>query len=479
MAGLEQPLIVPAIRLDRDAAAEEAKALERAKAPWVAGFCLFGGEAEAVRALVLRLREAAGRPIFVASDMERGAGQQVEGLRTLPDLAVLGLAGTVPEAEAFGTITARDARSVGIDVLFAPVLDVRSEPDNPIVGNRAIGYDPDRVATLGAAFCRGALDGGALPVAKHYPGHGATRGDSHDSTPTVDDRADLVRERDLAPFLRAVEEGCPAVMTAHVAYSSLDPSGDVATFSRPILAALREHEKAKDLIAVFTDALMMAGALAPGGEAEAARRALVAGCDALLIPEDPERLAATIGERDGWQSAAEVAADRLSTLTEAAENAGGSEADDGAVDAAPLRVADRAFRLQGGYLLDPEEPSGCVVVLDDDAEPTRGRALAERARASGVDIYALRVPKEGALPAIPDRIVPTTIVVMSSVRAWKGSSRVSARCAELYDKLFAASKGRAQSAWLTPRAPTVPYAVHLPGTGPDVEAVLADRLFGD
>src|SRR5262245_4279942 len=152
MPMLERPLIVPAIRLDRDAAAESTKAIERAKAPWVAGFCLFGGEAHAVAALLARVRDAAGRPIFVASDMERGAGQQVEGLRTLPDLAVLGLAGTVADAEGFGAITARDARSVGVDVLFAPVLDVRSEPDNPIVGNRAFGYDPDRVAVLGAAF---------------------------------------------------------------------------------------------------------------------------------------------------------------------------------------------------------------------------------------------------------------------------------------------------------------------------------------
>lgn len=170
MPALTLPLIVPAIRLDRDAAEEEAKALRRAKEPWLAGFLLFGGRAERVARLTARLRDVAGRPIFVASDMERGAGQQVEGLRTLPDAALVGLAGSPSEAAAFGSITARDARSVGVDVLFAPVLDVRSEPGNPIVGNRSFGWDPDRVAAMGAAFCRGALDGGAIPVAKHYPG---------------------------------------------------------------------------------------------------------------------------------------------------------------------------------------------------------------------------------------------------------------------------------------------------------------------
>src|SRR5262249_20008255 len=161
----------PGVRLDGDAKAESEKAVARAKLPWVAGFCLFGGEAEEVRGLTARIRNAAGREIFVASDMERGAGQQVAGLRTLPDAAPVGLAGAPSEAEAFGSITARDARSVGVDVLFAPVLDVRSEPSNPIVGNRSLGWDPDRVAAMGAAFCRGAIDGGALPVAKHFPGH--------------------------------------------------------------------------------------------------------------------------------------------------------------------------------------------------------------------------------------------------------------------------------------------------------------------
>src|SRR5438477_7679592 len=197
MAKLELPLVVPWIRLDRDAAAEEEAALRRAKERWLAGFCLFGGDVEEVRRLTDRLRDASSRPIFVASDMERGAGQQVKGLRVLPDAAIWGLAASPSEAEAYGSITARDARSVGVDVLFAPVLDVRSEPDNPIVGGRSFGWDPDRVAELGAAFCRGAIDGGALPTAKHFPGHGATASDSHDAVPVVAEPEARLRSRDM------------------------------------------------------------------------------------------------------------------------------------------------------------------------------------------------------------------------------------------------------------------------------------------
>jgi beta-glucosidase-like glycosyl hydrolase len=289
---MDHPLLVPGIRLDRDAKAEEALALRRAARPWVAGFLLFGGEADGVRRLTQRLRDAAGRPVFVASDMERGAGQQVAGLRVLPEAGVFGLAATPEEVEAAGETTARDARSVGVDVLFAPVVDVRSEPRNPIVGNRAFGHDPDRVALLAGAWCRGALRGGAAPTAKHWPGHGATTADSHDAVPQVREPAGRIVPRDVVPFLRVLREsGCPAVMTAHVAYPALDRTGRIATFSPPILKRLRQGIADPDDVAVFTDALLMAGALGAGSETDAARAALEAGCDLLLYPEEPEAVA--------------------------------------------------------------------------------------------------------------------------------------------------------------------------------------------
>ncbi|MHC5010574.1 MAG: glycoside hydrolase family 3 N-terminal domain-containing protein, partial [Planctomycetota bacterium] len=290
------PLLVPAIRLDHeDAEDQAARALRQAAAPWLAGFCLFGGEAAQVRGLTTRLRETAHRPIFIASDMERGAGQQVEGLAVLPEAGVWGRAATPEEVFAYGEQTARDAVSVGVDVIFAPVLDVRSECDNPIVGNRSFGWDPFRVTHLGAAFARGVLRGGALPVAKHYPGHGPTTTDSHDAVPVVRTSRRRLVSRDLAPFHALVAaDVCPAVMTAHVAYPALDPSGVVATFSRPILDALRSAAGDEANVAIVTDALGMEGACAGIGETEAARRALLAGCDLLLYPRDADAVAAAL-----------------------------------------------------------------------------------------------------------------------------------------------------------------------------------------
>jgi beta-glucosidase-like glycosyl hydrolase len=474
---LERPIVVPWIRLDRDAAKEEAHALERAKKPWLAGFCLFGGEAGQVGRLTRRLREAAGRPIFVASDMERGAGQQVAGLRTLPDLAVLGVSGTEEDAEAFGEVTARDARSVGVDVLFAPVLDVRSEPENPIVGNRSLGSDPARVAALGTAFSRGALRGGAMPVAKHYPGHGATRADSHDAVPVVTDPEPVLRARDVAPFLRAIEGGCPGVMTAHVAYPALDPSGAIATFSRPVVGGLRAAAgpRGKDLV-VFTDALLMAGAQADGSETGAGRRSLAAGCDALLIPSEPERLADEIDAEGGWEAAADAAAARLSAFAAAADALRAGPVRPG-LDDVPRRVAERALAAQGGDRLPRESRGGRLVLVDDDDVPDRGRVLAERAKAAGVEVVTLRLSRSSGSPAV-NGLSATTVVVMSSVRAWKGAARVSPAGAALVDRVVANSKGAARVAWLSPRPPDGPFALHVPGTGSDVEAALAKRLFG-
>jgi beta-glucosidase-like glycosyl hydrolase len=478
---LELPLLVPAIRLDKDVPKEIARALKRARAPWLAGFLVFGGHAEQVRALTDDLRARAGRPIFVASDMERGAGQQVEGLAHLPDLGVYGLAATPHEVEALGEATAREALSVGVDVLFAPVLDVRSEPDNPIVGNRSFGWDPLRVGLLGAAYCRGALRGGAAPVGKHAPGHGATTGDSHDSIPVVEESRARIVERDLLPFAIALESGgCPALMTAHVAYPALDPSRAIASFSAPILERVRALAPDPDLLCLFCDALCMSGALGVGSETLGARAALLAGCDALLYPEEPERVAAElfdVSQRAPLQAAAERALMRvralLGRITLARAESRGQEP---VLPEAPLDVARRALALAGGGALRPERR--WVLVLDDDGVGYRGQVLSEAGRQAGVAVTVVRVADDARpLDALlgPGGL---TVVVMASVRAWKGASGVSrplkARLAELEARANA-QDCPLQVLWLAPRA--AGQGLLLPGGGPDVERALAEILF--
>lgn len=493
MSALQYPLLVPAIRLDHDADSERELALRRVAQPWCAGFCVFGGEQAEVKDLTTRLRREAGRPLFIASDMERGAGQQVEGLSHLPAAGILGLGATPAEVEAIGELTAQEARSVGIDVIFAPVVDVRSEPANPIVGNRAFGWDPERVALLAKAFARGVLRGGALPVAKHYPGHGATLEDSHDKLPVVDEPEHRLRRRDVAPFLDVVQDGCPAVMTAHVHYSSLDPGNRIATVSRKILKPLFAAGTTGESPVIFTDALIMAAALVGGTELDAARQALRAGCDALLYPQEPERVAGMFFEagdvvagdpsdfldapaRKTLAGRAQRSSDRLRAFAERAQALEPSESDPASLLAVVHAVAARAVDLSGGAALRPE--ASAVLVLDDDGRLERAGVLRERAEAAGVRFACLRVPDEDVLPPPAFFRGGCTVVTMSGVRAWKGAAGISMRTDGLQLDLVQLARDIEEPLQWVSMTPLAGWSgLHLPGTGPQVESALADRLF--
>jgi hypothetical protein len=186
------------------------------------------------------------------------------------------------------SVTAREARAVGINWVFAPVADLDVVPDNPIVQTRAFGAEPQRVATMVRNWVEGCQAAGALACAKHFPGHGRTSVDSHVTLPVVDARRDTLEATDLVPFGVAVEAGVASVMTAHVAFPGLDPEGLPATLSGPILADLRERLGFEGL--VVTDALIMDGALVGRRESDAALEAIRAGVDVLLYPNDPRRV---------------------------------------------------------------------------------------------------------------------------------------------------------------------------------------------
>jgi len=482
---LELPLLMPAIRLDRDDGTEEATALRRAREPWLAGFLLFGGEAEQVARLTARLREVAGRHLLVASDMERGAGQQVAGLTRLPDHGILGVAGHPWDAFCCGRLTAIEARSVGVDVVFAPCADVRSALDNPILGNRSFGFDAYRVGALAGHFARGVGTGGALPVAKHFPGHGATTQDSHDAVPRVEDAAQVLEERDLAAFARVLGgERCIGVMTAHVAYPALDPSGVIATFSRPIVDRARSLVPDPGKLLVFTDALLMAGAAIPGGEPEAARRALAAGCDVLLYPHDPEGVAAALG-RPGFASGEDLAqaAARVATfLAGAADMGTGSIAHEDDPTRGARRAAFAALDTVPEFAMAGR--THAVLVIDDDDIEERGSVIAAFAERHEVPCELVRLPR-GEKPALtpapdlPAGAVFRAVIVFASARAWKGCAGASPACRELVARVRAQLEARGEHVtvlWLTPR-PENPTDAHLPGSGPQVEEAIGFRLF--
>jgi beta-glucosidase len=282
-------LILPALRAGPGGTfAQEAGAIAEALDLGVGGFIIFGGNAESVRRLTADLLRRAERSLLLASDLERGAGQQVEGLTEFPPPLAIAAMGDPGVARWAGAVTAQEARAVGINWVFAPVADLDILPENPIVQTRAFGHDPQRVATLVRNWIEGCQAAGALACAKHYPGHGRTAVDSHITLPAVDATRESLTASDMVPFAVAAECGVAAMMTAHVAYPALDPSGMPATLSRVIMDGLRRSLGFDGL--VVTDALIMDGALVGRRESDAAVEAVQSGVDLLLYPKDPRRV---------------------------------------------------------------------------------------------------------------------------------------------------------------------------------------------
>jgi beta-glucosidase len=300
-------LILPALRSEAlSGFAHEADRIADALEIGVGGFIIFGGTAESVRRLTADLLRRAGRPLLIASDLERGAGQQIVGLTEFPPPMALASLGDPAVIRWAASVTAQEARAVGINWVFAPVADLDVLAENPIVQTRAFGADANDVATCVRQWVEGCQAAGALACAKHYPGHGRTTVDSHIALPVVEASAAALRASDLLPFTVAIESGVASIMTAHVAYPALDDSGLPATLSPKLLGELRGHFKFDGL--VVTDALIMDGALAGRRESDAAVQAIQAGADLLLYPNDPRRVrdALQIALASGTLSAARL-----------------------------------------------------------------------------------------------------------------------------------------------------------------------------
>jgi beta-glucosidase-like glycosyl hydrolase len=267
--------------------AHEDRAIDDALRLGAGGFILFGvpgARADEIGRLTEEIRRRAGRPLLLGADLERGAGQQAGRLTEVPPPAALASLEDDEVIRWAAATTAREAQSIGINWIFAPVADLDREARNPIVQTRSFGADPERVSRNVATWIEACQAEGALACAKHYPGHGRTTGDSHNVLPAVGVSLPELTETDLRPFAQAVRGGVASVMTAHVAFPAWDPSGAPATRSPVILGHLRSVLGFDGL--VVTDAFIMEGARAGFTEGDAAAASLAAGCDVLLYPGD-------------------------------------------------------------------------------------------------------------------------------------------------------------------------------------------------
>ncbi|MGR8940915.1 MAG: beta-N-acetylhexosaminidase [Gammaproteobacteria bacterium] len=237
---------------------------------------------EQVEALITSIRRARGSEILIAVDQEGGRVQRFQcGFTRLPPAARYA---KKPElAEAAGWLMAAELLAVGVDFSFAPVLDVDCGVSR-IIGDRSFSTDPQLAAELASAFRKGMRAAGMAATGKHFPGHGWVAPDSHLALPVDERDLDSILARDLIPFRRLISEGLEGVMPAHIVYSAIDerPAGFSPFWIQQILRGQLGFNGV-----VFSDDLSMAGASWAGGYPERAQMALDAGCDMVLVCNNP------------------------------------------------------------------------------------------------------------------------------------------------------------------------------------------------
>lgn len=246
------------------------------------------GTPEQTAALCRRAKELAGRPFLLAVDQEGG---RVARLREAPFTAIppmreIGATGDEALAERTGRLLAYEVSAVGFDWDFAPVVDVDTNPQNPVIGDRSFGRAPELVAQMGVALARGLEAGGVISCAKHFPGHGDTAQDSHLELPSLPHGMDRLRAVELVPFHAYARAGLSAVMTAHVIFEALDPELP-ATMSAKVMRLLREELGFQGVL--VSDDLEMKAIADHYGIGNAAVQGTLAGVDLFLVCHKAER----------------------------------------------------------------------------------------------------------------------------------------------------------------------------------------------
>jgi len=253
----------------------------------IGGLIFFQGGPVRQAVLTNRFQAAARTPLLIGMDLEWGLAMRLDSTLRFPKQMALGAIGDDALIERMGAEIAREMKRLGVQVSFSPDVDVNVNPANPVINERSFGEGPELVARKGIAYMNGLQGGGVIATAKHFPGHGDTDKDSHKTLPLVGVSRQRMDSVELLPFRRLVDAGVSAVMVAHLEVPSLDSTpGLPSTMSKAIVTGLlKEGLGFRGL--VVTDALNMKGIANAAKPGEIELRALLAGNDILLFPQDP------------------------------------------------------------------------------------------------------------------------------------------------------------------------------------------------
>jgi len=375
----------------------------------IGGFIIFGGELETVREGVRRLQSEAAIPLIISSDLEQGLGQQLNGGTLFPPAMAMGEAFLKDPAAVRSAFTqmAREATYAGINVIFAPVLDINVNPDNPIISTRAFGEDLERVSSLGMEMIRAIQAEGVIACGKHFPGHGATDIDSHIALPEINKSLDELESLELLPFREAVGAGVEMLMTGHLSVPVIDPSGTPMTISAVGIEYIRKKLGFNGMI--ITDAMNMGGIV--GQSQSPSYLALKAGVDIVLHPDEPERVAPELEASDLRISDERLTAFRRRLISSPLE----SKPDLGAGAELSKKLTELSLKVEG-----PPRPvqNPFVIIISDEARHKGDVFCTALGASSHRDI----TPETACNPPYMPKGADVVVAVFSEPKAWKGET---------------------------------------------------------
>ena len=389
----------------------------------VAGFIVFGGELKTLRRYLADLQSGSELPLIIASDLERGLGQQVKGGTLFPPAMALASAVKSNQLSAVSgkdlrllrasfRAVAEEALYAGINTIFAPVLDINTNPKNPIISVRAFGEDPETVSFFGCEMIRAIQGCGIAACGKHFPGHGDTQVDSHISLPVVGRSLKGLKKCELRPFQKAIEEDVKMIMLGHLNVPALDSSGTPVSISKKAVRFLREKMKFNGILT--TDAMNMGG-IGKFSEEKAAFMSLEAGVDILLHPTDPEKIVSYLEAKNNAFESERLTRFRTELCRGQTGRLPGFEAHGKLSDL----LADKAIRLTADFRI-PEDLF--LVILNDD-EQSKGIVLDRTLRKNIPSLKTRIIRKSAEIEKI--KISDNAFVVVavfSETKAWKGGA---------------------------------------------------------
>jgi beta-glucosidase len=396
-------LVVPAITWHPDSGfAHEDARIAEARAMGVGGFVLPGGREEDVRALTKRLQRESPHRLLIAADMERGAGQQFHGATGLPPIRAIAQLNDMEALRRAARLTAREARTMGVNWNLAPVSAVTRAGESAVLGARAFGHDVDHVSALVSAWIEACQSEGVLSCAKHFPGLGRIKSAAGQNIPVVQASLEELKRDDMAPFRAAIGSGVASIMIAFATYPALDASGRPAVLSREVVQWLLRQQLGFQQLVIADFALMRNSTT--DVESDRAVMAVQAGVDILLRPTDPEAVVAALdrARTEGRLDAdvAQLALRRRLKWSQWASPPNDWRRPSGADTAWGALVADRCVRVERGPLPQLSTVTEVIIVDDDEGIPgvhAPRTAVVEAMRALGLDARLATEPSAVSL----------------------------------------------------------------------------------